>query len=409
MSQDNEPCADVLIDMVQLGQEIGDEDTQWGLVAKIIVQIVQLFDITLSNPAHSPTSSAALAATRFSINSSVDGQLVAAGIHPKSAMAAHVSHIRRHLGDQCLRTILEARASDESTANQKYSTLHELKTGPISDNNERKPLHQAIEAISKGALETKTDPEDKCITLGGAGFGTYFKLNRRNAHAQEARDRERGYDRGQGRGRGRGRDRGSSHYYEHGRERVDRRSDTGRHSTDPSNTAANPRISGWNNFHANVKDEDRAANEAANARVDAMAKEQEADDTKFVETYKKTTIVNGVRTTVEVLKNGESEGGGIALPEQESEKQSTSPMKLPSTYVPPHKRVNAVSPGEATASGSVDNKGGDARDMAIETTKGDTGLLEQSSAPHSIVGQFRAETGGAAEPTNPQHKLENDG
>lgn len=392
VSQDNEPRADLLINMVQLGQEIGDEDTRRGLVAKIIVQIVQLFDITLSNPTPSPASSAALAATRFSIHSSIEGQLAAAGIHPKSAMAGHASQIRGHLGDQCLRTLLEARASDDFTANQKYSTLHGLKTDPISDNDERKPLHQAIEAISKGALETKTDPDDKCITLGGIGFGTYLGY-RRNAS-------ERGNDRGRGRGRRRRRGRGR----EHGRERLDDRSDTSRRSNTPSITATNPRISGWNNFHSNVKDEDRAANVAANARVDAMARKQEADDTKFVETYKKTTIVNGVRTTVEVLKNGQSEGGGVALPQQEPEKNSNSPLKLPSTYVPPHKRVNPISPEKAAVSGSVGTKDGNG-----STGIGDTGVLDQSSTPQNKVSQFQAESGRAGESSTPQHKLENDG
>jgi len=76
-----------------------------------------------------------------------------------------------------------------------------------------------------------------------------------------------------------------------------------------------------------------------------MVAEQEATGFKATETYKKTVVVNGQRTVVQVIRDGQvTNGGGVALPRADESVNPRVPTKIPSGYLPPHKRGKAASP-----------------------------------------------------------------
>lgn len=306
----------------QFGFTAGNQDIHYALVAKVIIQIVEKFDVKHVATSEETTPHARCnALALFEFTTDLTKQLKNAGIHAHSPAAEHCRHVHHHLGNDFLTTLLEYRGEPEQPAAREHTTLVGTKSDPIPDNNIRRVLHEAIRSLSKGALESKTDQDTKCVVVGLKGFSDYHREGRfqrgsgrgqRGQHGQRSRRGQYGTERAGGRSRGRG------------QARDFRNSD--------------PRTSGWHTFHNHVDENDRSANAAAKTRIEAEMEAKKAEGFKPSTTYKKTVIVDGVRTLVQVSTNGEVSGGGVALPQQESGVHFRGGANLPANYVPPHKR-----------------------------------------------------------------------
>lgn len=281
---------------------------------------------------------------RFCIKVSIASQLQAAGISLKSALAGHVFCIEKHLGPHFARVVLEARqATDESTVD-KLATLHGLKSAPINDISSRRRLHEAVRIVSKSVLETRTESGDgNRILVGPPGTNTYSREN--SIGTRQRTNNQRG-------------PRPGIPYQHHtqnqnGRHYTSNRLNNRHSKPSVPVVAVDSRLAGWSNLVDTIQEKDRVADAEAHERVQSMVEIQNAAGVKRTETFRRTAMVNGQRTTVEVSKCDTEQISKTAGYEHASDATLSQPKNI--VKLGPHRKLgphNTISRTTQAAGGS---------------------------------------------------------